>query len=675
MFAHAVWVLPCVGVLMFSPSVVLSETRHGSPEMIGRPSADERLRNIEALRELVAREPDNIGYRIRLGWWLVEVDKLEEAQTHFKKALELDPNHLDAVWGLATVHQGKGDNETAVEVLREYLRRRPGDRQAQKYLAEMSGQSKGTLDLAVREYQQMLERNPGDIETAKKLGKALVGLKRYEDAIAHYDRLVKAYPEDRALRLERARVLSWAKRYEASLAEYDALLAAEPGNRVYLWETANVLTWAGMYEEAVPLYQRILEQDPRDTDVRLALAEALNWSGRRAEAIREFEEILAVDPKNRRARLGLAQALSWSGKVNGAIRVFEEIKKEDPKNVDASLGLADAYWRVGDAGRAEAEYRQVLALDPANGEAKERVKVAQEALSARADLWYAAFFDSNDFVRQGAFGAFTWYPTAEFLVEIGNAFSWFDQRDRDIQRETPSLKIAAKPSPYLDLTLGYKFNAYLDNGTTNNVVAGLSYRAFDATTVGFTFNRLDIVDSKGIFAARGFNPITDIEAVFRKIQSNDFTPSFHHDFNDRFALDGSYTFGDQSDGNEKNEAFAQLSYRALSRPDRSLDVRGNVYYLGYKDQSPLYFSPSTLVNPGLMVGWHHDLTDRFSYDVENTVQYEYLSGDSGVANQFLGRVRYKITNDMEVSVSGFSFVESVNSYSSGSFLVGLSYRF
>ncbi|MFQ5540255.1 MAG: tetratricopeptide repeat protein, partial [Candidatus Binatia bacterium] len=356
-------------------------------------------------------------------------------------------------------------------------------------------------------------------------------------------------------------------------------------------------------------------------------------------------------------------------------RAFEEINKEDPANVDAHLGLANAYRRIEDSGRAEAEYQQVLMLDPDNQEAREGLEIVQEARSARGDLWYAAFLDSNDFVRQGVFAAATWSPTPATRVDIGNAFSWFDQNDRSIQRETPSIKITARPSPYLDLTFGYRFNAYLGEGTTNNFLAGISYRALDATTVGFTFDRLDIVDSKGIFAARGYNPIIDIEAIFQRIQSNNFTPWIHHDLTDRLVVDGSYTYGDQSDGNHKNEVFAQLSYRTISRPDRFLDLRVNTYYLGYEDQNLLYFSPSTLVNLAGVISWHHELTDRFSYDLENALQYEYLSGESGVANQFLARVRYKITKDTEISLSGFSFVESVNTFVSGSFLLGVSHRF
>jgi len=638
---HALCILLITGLLIIGPPGAFGQTPYSSPGLVAKSQADAKLRNIEALRELVRSEPDNIEYRIRLGWWLVEAEKFDEAGEHFEKALERDSNRLDAVWGLAIVHHEKGKDEEAVEILQGYLRRRPDDPQARRYLAEIRSYSAKDLDRTAMEYQEMLKQNPGDMESAKKLAKALVGLGRYEEAIGTYDRLLEAHPQDRELRLEKARALSWAKRYPEALAEYDALLSLQPDNRVYLQEKAAVASWAGRYGESIALYERILQQDPGNMD----------------------------------ARLGLARALSWSGKVNGAIRAFEEIATEGPGNVEAHLGLADAYRRIGDSGRAEAAYQQVLTLDPDNREARKGLTIVQHARKPQGDLWYAAFLDSNDFVRQGVFATVAWNPTLESLVEIGNAFSTFHQNGRDIQRETPSLTVTARPSPYLDLTFGYKFNAYLGEGTTNNFLAGVSYRAFDATTIGFTFNRLDIVDSKGIFAARGYNPITDIEAVFQRIQSNDFTPRVHHDFTDRLVLDGSYTFGDQTDGNQKSEAFVQLSYRVVRRSDRFLDLKGNVYYLGYQDQSPLYFSPSTLINPAAVVSWHHELTDRLSYDLENALQYEYLSGDSGVANQFLARVRYKITEDTDISVSAFSFVESINTYRSGSFLLGLSHRF
>ena len=69
---------------------------HSASMRVSMSETDDKLRSIEALRELVRREPSNIGFRVSLGWWLVEVNELQEAGEHFKTALELDPNRLDA---------------------------------------------------------------------------------------------------------------------------------------------------------------------------------------------------------------------------------------------------------------------------------------------------------------------------------------------------------------------------------------------------------------------------------------------------------------------------------------------------------------------------------------------------------------------------------------------------
>jgi tetratricopeptide (TPR) repeat protein len=77
------------------------------------------------LEGLVTREPDNPNYFFALGHAYFHVGDLPEAEAAFLDALEIDSNHLKALFSLATVYEKMGELEKAANRLTEYIIREP----------------------------------------------------------------------------------------------------------------------------------------------------------------------------------------------------------------------------------------------------------------------------------------------------------------------------------------------------------------------------------------------------------------------------------------------------------------------------------------------------------------------------------------------------------------------
>ena len=77
------------------------------------------------LEGLVTREPDNPDYFFALGNTYFHVGDLPGAEGAFLDALEIDPNHLKALFSLATVYEKMGELEKAANRLAEYIVREP----------------------------------------------------------------------------------------------------------------------------------------------------------------------------------------------------------------------------------------------------------------------------------------------------------------------------------------------------------------------------------------------------------------------------------------------------------------------------------------------------------------------------------------------------------------------
>jgi tetratricopeptide (TPR) repeat protein len=77
------------------------------------------------LEDLVTRQPENPEYLFALGNARFHSGDLEGAEEAFLSALEIDPNHLKALFSLAVVYEKRGDLERAANRLAEYIVREP----------------------------------------------------------------------------------------------------------------------------------------------------------------------------------------------------------------------------------------------------------------------------------------------------------------------------------------------------------------------------------------------------------------------------------------------------------------------------------------------------------------------------------------------------------------------
>ena len=77
------------------------------------------------LEGLVTREPGNPDYLFALGHAYFHVGDLQGAEGAFLDALEIDSNHLKALFSLATVYEKMGELEKAANRLTEYIIREP----------------------------------------------------------------------------------------------------------------------------------------------------------------------------------------------------------------------------------------------------------------------------------------------------------------------------------------------------------------------------------------------------------------------------------------------------------------------------------------------------------------------------------------------------------------------
>lgn len=112
-------------------------------------------RALTLIDELTAREPDLVGAYALKGNLLVNLDRLEEAQSACLKAVEVDPFCLEGYLLLGLIARKSEDYETSIKRFREALYVRPSCWPAHFYLAEIH-HARQEFDKARREYSIIL---------------------------------------------------------------------------------------------------------------------------------------------------------------------------------------------------------------------------------------------------------------------------------------------------------------------------------------------------------------------------------------------------------------------------------------------------------------------------------------------------------------------------------------
>lgn len=192
--------------------------------------------------------------------------RTEEAEAHYRRALEHDPEHMPALLRLATMISWQKRFDESIELFQEAERIEPGNRDAMLGIARVSAWA-GRSKLSIDTYNILLEKDSRDRDALLGSARAHSWAGRHPEALDLYERVLEIDPADKDARLGIAQVLSWMGMHDQSLERYAALLSQEPANHQALGGRARVLMWQGRMEEAWEATGKARAAAPEDQDL------------------------------------------------------------------------------------------------------------------------------------------------------------------------------------------------------------------------------------------------------------------------------------------------------------------------------------------------------------------------------------------------------------------------
>jgi protein O-GlcNAc transferase len=267
--------------------------------------------------------------------------RLNEAETLYRRILEADPNHPEALHMLGVLAHQTGQPQVAIDLIgraiahngevpafhnnlgnafvaagkwqaaessfRQALARKQDYAEAHYNLGNAQ-RAQGKLEEAEASYRQALELRPNHAETHLNLGNALQGQGKLEEATEACRQALSSRPDLPAAHNNLGNLLVAQNRFGEALAAYARAIELQPGSAQAHHNRALALLKLGRPEEAVASCRQALSYKPDYVAAHVILGHALRDAGSSEDAARSYQQALALDPSCGEARLGWAIA-------------------------------------------------------------------------------------------------------------------------------------------------------------------------------------------------------------------------------------------------------------------------------------------------------------------------------------------------------------------------------
>jgi tetratricopeptide (TPR) repeat protein len=301
--------------------------------------------SITAIRTAINGKPNWAEAYYVLGAALAIKGDNPAARNELARALEIDPNLLQAQQALAKVHASLGEHAYAVEVGRRYLKQRPDDLDMHLIVAQ-SLVRLGKLQEAKAEIDAIDEDKRG-AEGNYALGRIYLGIGDLAQARKYLELADAALPRNADILSNLLTLDSRENRMAESVARINAAVAAEPGSSKLQQLAGMVAQMNGKPEEAEAAYKKAVELDPTDLNAYERLARFYSATGRLEETVKTYEKAIEVRPDQATLHHFLGVLYELGGQRDRALARYEEAIRLDPNLGEAKNNLAYLFAESG----------------------------------------------------------------------------------------------------------------------------------------------------------------------------------------------------------------------------------------------------------------------------------------------------------------------------------------
>ncbi len=209
----------------------------------------------------VQKSPNKARPRGNLGIALFDQGRLEDAVHHFREAIRIKPDHVDAHLKLGNALEAQGKLEEAIHHYSETLRIKPDHVDAHIKLGNAL-EAQGKTVEAFDHFIEALRIKPENEGALNNMGVAMMRQGRLEEAFGYFLKIVRVNPEFFQAYNNMGYIQAQQGMTDEAIRNYKKALSIAPDFVQALNNLAVAYSGKGEYDEALSLFKKIVKLRP-----------------------------------------------------------------------------------------------------------------------------------------------------------------------------------------------------------------------------------------------------------------------------------------------------------------------------------------------------------------------------------------------------------------------------
>jgi len=253
--------------------------------------------------------------------------RLSEAEQAYRRILQIEPEHSEALHLLGVIAHQKNNHPAALQLI--------------------------SRAIGIEPHNPAFHNN---------LGLAFEALDQIHDAIQSYQQALRLDPKYADARNNLGHALKKEGRLDAAITVLHQAIQLAPQMPEAHFNLANALADKGDHQAAVDHYQQAINQKPDYDKAYNNLGNVLKDLGQIDAAIKNFQKAIEIKPDYNGALNNLGNALRAKDRIDDAIKIFRQAIRQSPDSAESYCHLGNALKDRGEFESALDYYRQSIRI-------------------------------------------------------------------------------------------------------------------------------------------------------------------------------------------------------------------------------------------------------------------------------------------------------------------------
>jgi predicted O-linked N-acetylglucosamine transferase (SPINDLY family) len=287
----------------------------------------------------------------------------QQAEAIYKKILEVNPNHSDALHLLGILVHQAGKKDAAMELINKAIQIQPERANYHNNLGIMF-QEQGELENALACYRNALKIRPNFADVYNNMAFALQDQKKLDEAVSCYETAVKINPAYFEAYNNLGTALKEQGRADEAVAAYQKALQLKPDYPEAYSNMGIALKEQGRFQEAIACYQKALQLRPDYAEAFNNMGSLFRDMSRSDDALSCYRKAVEIKPDYADAYSNMGTVFKEQGKFAEAFSCYQKALQIKPDNCTFYLNMGNTFQDQGKPNEAIACYRKALEINP-----------------------------------------------------------------------------------------------------------------------------------------------------------------------------------------------------------------------------------------------------------------------------------------------------------------------